>query len=141
MLSRPLKYYIEMLGQIRRDFFRPDLSMSTGFRFPSGEHRNPIHLSSRNVRSSRALQLAMGLVHQVSASIQGAFDSEKEATIGEQAIKEVDDMFRSAGIQFDDQHVPTENKNRDDVEKEVYMRRTWNPWNHRRQHPPQRVMT
>ena len=40
MLSRPLKFYIEMLDQIRRDFFRPDMSrsgwMSSSFKAPSG---------------------------------------------------------------------------------------------------------
>lgn len=108
MLSRPLKYYIEMLGQIRRGFFRPDLSrsgwMSTGFRFPSGEHRNPTPEQSECEEfAGFATGDGFGAPSQLD-SVEGAFDLEKEATIGEQAIKEVDDMFRSAGIQFDDQH-------------------------------------
>ena len=125
MLSRPLKFYIEMLDQIRRDFFRPDMSrsgwMSSSFRVPSGEPGKPpsapIVPSGHDVIEGEDLLDGYGLPESVVASL----DLDNEAAIDEQSVREVDEIFKNAGIDcFSEQAESTEDLDKAEAEKEVY---------------------
>ena len=125
MLSRPLKFYIEMLDQIRRDFFRPDMSrsgwMSSSFRVPSGEHGKPASAPPNPDEQAdiggEDLDVGCGPLESVVASL----DLDNEAAIDESSAREADEIFKNAGIDFfNEQAESAEDLDKVEAEKEVY---------------------